>query len=285
VLWFRLLGQLLGGSTAAFSTMLASFLAGIALGSAIASRFAKTRGAAALGFALAQLGTGASAWLAFRASDLLPGWANSLGVSVNALARRAARDRHAAAAHVVRRLDVPVRGAAARARRERRVGRERARLRVEHLGSIVGSIGTGYFLLPWLGFIGTLSVAVLANSRWRSPRAPATPARAALAATAAIAALVLAIAPDPAARPPAAHLAARRILHGEFTHFAVGRSSTVALLDDGVGWRLTNNGLPESYIRPQGYPPEPAAAHWLSLLPVLVRPETEQMVIVGSAQA
>ncbi|MEM9208724.1 MAG: fused MFS/spermidine synthase, partial [Pseudomonadota bacterium] len=40
VLWTRLLGHVLGGSVAAFATMLASFLAGITLGSAIASRFA-----------------------------------------------------------------------------------------------------------------------------------------------------------------------------------------------------------------------------------------------------
>ena len=43
VLWTRMLGQVLGGSTHAFATMLASFLAGIALGSAVAARFAKTR--------------------------------------------------------------------------------------------------------------------------------------------------------------------------------------------------------------------------------------------------
>src|SRR5207344_1617090 len=86
VLWFRLLGQVLGGSTAAFSTMLASFLAGIALGSALASRFATTPAAASLGFAATQLATGAIAWLAFRAADQLPDWAAALGASVNALA-------------------------------------------------------------------------------------------------------------------------------------------------------------------------------------------------------
>ena len=38
VLWTRLLGHLLGGSVYAFATMLASFLVGIALGSAFAAR-------------------------------------------------------------------------------------------------------------------------------------------------------------------------------------------------------------------------------------------------------
>ncbi|MHA7839950.1 MAG: fused MFS/spermidine synthase, partial [bacterium] len=58
VLWTRLLGHVLGGSTAAFASMLSSFLLGIALGSAVASRFARTRESAARGFILAQLGTG-----------------------------------------------------------------------------------------------------------------------------------------------------------------------------------------------------------------------------------
>src|SRR6185295_501007 len=68
---------------------------------------------------------------------------------------------------------------------------------------------------------------------------------------------------------------------GTFSYLAVGRSSTVALIDQGMGWRLTNNGLPESFIRPEGYPPDPSAAEWLSLLPVLVRPDTAHMLIIG----
>src|SRR5262249_54776895 len=86
VLWFRLLGRVLGGSTAAFSTMLASFLAGIALGSTLASRWATTPAAASIGFSVAQLATGAIAWIAFRIADQLPHWAEALGASVNALA-------------------------------------------------------------------------------------------------------------------------------------------------------------------------------------------------------
>ena len=40
VLWTRLLSHILGGSVTAFATMLASFLTGIAIGSAVAARFA-----------------------------------------------------------------------------------------------------------------------------------------------------------------------------------------------------------------------------------------------------
>jgi spermidine synthase len=297
VLWFRLLGQLLGGSTAAFSTMLASFLAGIALGSAIASRFAKTRSAAALGFGVAQLGTGVSAWLAFRASDLLPGWANSLGVSVNALAPGALL-----AIAMLLPLTLCIGSTfpfAVRLLARDASDASAASARVyawNTLGSIVGAIGTGYFLLPWLGFIGTLVVAVLANltlaivtasfaQRGEAERSPSgliePPPRRALAAAAGVAALLLALVPTPLPGRLLRTSPLGGAYAGEFTHFAVGRSSTVALLDDGVGWRLTNNGLPESFIRPQGYPPERAAAHWLSILPVLLRPEIAHMVIVG----
>ena len=73
----------------------------------------------------------------------------------------------------------------------------------------------------------------------------------------------------------AARVAARRRLRAEpLTYFAVGRSRTVALIDQGMGWRLTTNGLPESAIDPPDYPAERTAAHWLAILPALVRPET-----------
>ena len=55
VVWTRLLGHILGGSTYAFATMLATFLAGIALGAAAAARLATTPERAARGFALAQV--------------------------------------------------------------------------------------------------------------------------------------------------------------------------------------------------------------------------------------
>ena len=56
VLWTRLLSHILGGSISAFAIMLASFLSGIAIGSFIASRFAKTRTQASIYFVICQLG-------------------------------------------------------------------------------------------------------------------------------------------------------------------------------------------------------------------------------------
>ncbi len=283
VLWFRLLGQLLGGSTAAFSTMLASFLAGIALGSALAARWAATRAAASLGFAVAQLATGASAWLAFRAADWLPGWATALGVSVNALAPGALL-----AFATLLPLTLCVGSTfpfAVRLLARDASDASAASARVyawNTVGSIAGAIGTGYLLLPWLGFTGALVCAALLNLALAAGASlVAVPARRALAGAAVAAALLLLWFPTPR---PDRLLRASPLggsYEGPFAHFAVGRSSTVAMIDVGRGWRLTNNGLPESFIRPAGYPPEPGAAHWLSMLPVLVRPDTAQMLIIG----
>ena len=79
VLWTRLLGHVLGGSVYAFATMLASFLTGIAIGSAVAARLATSAERAGRGFALSQLGVAALSLAAFAAIDAIPALARSLG--------------------------------------------------------------------------------------------------------------------------------------------------------------------------------------------------------------
>jgi len=69
VLWTRLLSHILGGSVAAFALMLASFLSGIALGSMVASRIAKTRAVAARAFVISQLGIAATSVLIYYSLD------------------------------------------------------------------------------------------------------------------------------------------------------------------------------------------------------------------------
>ncbi|MFP8874561.1 MAG: fused MFS/spermidine synthase, partial [Myxococcota bacterium] len=78
VLWSRLLGHILGGSTYAFSTMLGTFLSGIALGSWLASRAATTPERSVRLFAWAQLGTGLLFLLAFHLVNRLPAVSQSL---------------------------------------------------------------------------------------------------------------------------------------------------------------------------------------------------------------
>jgi spermidine synthase len=283
VLWFRMLGQVIGGSTAAFSTMLASFLAGIALGSAIAARWARNRAAALTGFAIAQLATAITARAGFAAADRVPVWAAQLGASVNALGPGALLAMAillpltlcvgATFPFAVRLLARDAADASASS------GRVYA---WNTVGSIAGAVGTGYVLLPWLGLEGALTTGVLLSLLLALATsliaAPTQRLVAGIAVAGGLATLWM-----PAPRPdllirssPLGNAHA-----GEFKHVAIGRSSTVALIDVGMSWRLTTNGLPESVITPDGYPSATSAADWLSILPVLARPATRHMVIIG----
>jgi spermidine synthase len=73
VVWTRLLALMMGATVYTFSIILAVFLAGLGIGSAVGSRVARVRAAAALGYgqALAALGV---AWAAYTLSDSLPYW-------------------------------------------------------------------------------------------------------------------------------------------------------------------------------------------------------------------
>jgi len=56
----------------------------------------------------------------------------------------------------------------------------------------------------------------------------------------------------------------------------------VMLFREGAGWRLTTNGLPESRIDRASPAPDPLLpARWLSMLPVLLRPDARSMLVIG----
>src|SRR5262245_54312440 len=91
-LWFRLFEHVLGASIYAFSTMLAGFLIGIALGGALASPLARTRRGSAFGLALTQILVALCSAAAFLLMDHLPELAHRvnqpglLGVAARAAA-------------------------------------------------------------------------------------------------------------------------------------------------------------------------------------------------------
>jgi spermidine synthase len=285
VLWTRLLGQVLGGSTAAFASMLSSFLLGIALGSAIASRFAKTRSAATVGFAVSQVGSGVLAWFAFRMADRLP----ELTAAVGASAATPATGAAAAGAVLlpvtlcigatfpfgVRLLAHDADEAAAVS------GRVYA---WNTVGSIVGAIGAGFFLLPMLGLEGTATVGIvtslllaLATALGSAPRRPILAGLAGVA----LAAVLFVGLPVPENLLLHSAIAGGRT-QGELFYLGVGRSATVTVVEHSEGWRILTNGLPESGVERREVPDlrfnETA---WLSLLPTAARPETEEMLIIG----
>ena len=212
VLWTRLLGQVLGGSTAAFASMLASFLLGIALGSAAASRFAKTRSSATIGFAVAQIGAGVLGWFAFRMADRLP----ELMAQVGATAATPATG-----AGVAGLVLLPVTlcigatfpfGVRLLAKDADEAAAVSGRVYAWNtVGSIVGSIGAGFFLLPMLGLEGTARVGVLTSLALAVVTALAsTPRRPVLAGIACVAIAALGMLGLPVPREPVAAFGDRR---------------------------------------------------------------------------
>ncbi len=288
VLWTRLLSHVLGGSVYAFGTMLASFLVGIALGAAVASRRARTREGAARGFAAAQLLTAGLSLLAYGLVDQLPAMAARLDAGGTARllvdAVLAATILLPAAACIGASFPLAVRLAAAS---ETDAAAASARVYAWNtVGAIVGAVGAGFFVLPALGFEGTLTLALVINLALAGAAAllaPPAARRLAMAAMAGLVAVAL-VRPGPPWNVLRTDPVSRRPAAGHVTFYEVGRSATVLLLDSPIsgGWTLRTNGLQDADVPPPGARPSTyAVAHWLGLLPVLARPELERMLVVG----
>ncbi len=285
VLWTRLLSHLLGGTIYAFGTMLATFLAGIALGSAVASRLATTGRRAQLGFAVAQLGVAAFSWAALAAVDFLPGWLDGLRDGGSTLARSgslAALTLLPGALFVGATFPFAVRILATDASQAATAS---ARVYAwSTVGAIAGAILTGFFVLPALAVAGSATLAValsltlaLVTALVATPRARGL----AVVALAGIAALALAPPQTPWRVLRTAPLSGQQA-EGDVVFYAVGRSATVLLIDDNGSWRLSTNGLPEASIQPAGARiGNFTVARWMPLLPVISRPQARSMLIIG----
>ncbi len=285
ILWTRLLGHLLGGSVYAFATMLATFLVGLALGSAAASRLASDAERARRGFAAAQIAIAGLSLAAFAAADRLPALARKLtelGIPGSSGVALCAATLLPGAIAIGATFPLAVRVLARDAS-----GAARASARVftwNTAGAIAGSLGAGYLLLPALKFAATAAVATAVSLALALAAALVRPRRRILAAAALAGLLVVAT-----VRPGTPWQVLRRgalglanVTPGEVVHYGVGRSATVLLHEQRAGWRLTTNGLPESFIgaswqRPAGQ----GVAHWLTLLPFAARPETRSLLVIG----
>jgi len=285
VVWTRLLGHVLGGSTYAFATMLATFLAGIALGAAGAARLATTRARALHGFALAELAVAAGAYAAFRGMDQLPALALRLGAG-----REPTQLGNAVLAAIVMFPATLAIGAtfpfAVRALAQG--GEDAAPVSARAyawntVGAIVGALGAGFFLMPWLGYAGVVTAAIGCNLAIAFAAAVgAAPHMLPLAGSAVAAGLALALAPPPT---PWALIGTSPLSLGreprtaEF--FAVGRSAGVAVGLEGGVFKLRTNGLPEGVMLPPRRYRRAVPDRWLGALPVLARPEAASMLVVG----
>jgi spermidine synthase len=286
VVWIRLLGILLGGSIQGLATMLASFLLGIAIGSAVAARFARDPTRSARGFGWAQIGTAALSLIAFSLAGWLPELTRELGAgrsgSLAANALVAALGLFPGALCVGATFPFAVR---VFAKHESQAGPAAARVYAWNtVGAISGALAAGFALLPNLHFAGTLILAAVLNLFLALATAGLTRPRLQLVAGVAIACIaVITI------RPPETP---REILRykglsgtqqeGELVYYGVGRSSTVTLFEQEDGWRLVTNGQPESTIvRVNRGPERFITARWLGILPVLLRPHARSMLMIG----
>lgn len=288
VLWTRLLAHILGGSVYAFATMLATFLSGIALGSAVASRLARKREHAARYFAFAQLGIALSSAATFALLDALPGWAASVGAgggtrhTANALIAAAILLPSAtfigATFPFVVRFVAPDGDAA---------GLATARTYAWNTGgAILGAVGAAFVLIPQLGYRGTLSVTVAINVTLAVIAGLALARVRRSEGVLLVAAGVAVVVASFFLSPPWRLLVTSPLTIGgetpqrQIRYYGVGRSASVLALQEAGAIRLFANGLPESVIRPPGVP-SPPGGMWLATLPAMVRPDVEDMLVIG----
>jgi spermidine synthase len=279
VLWTRMLAHVIGSSIYAFATMLAAFLGGIALGAALAGRIAARRSLTASAFAatqiaIAALSIGIYSWM----GALLPE-----GEQTGPLAAYAIFVMLPATVFIGATFPLAVR---LLTRDEREASAVTARVYAWNtVGAIVGAILGGFFVIPSLGFEGTIKLAVSVNlllALWTAAFV-AKPRPAYVAAAAA--SLLLALGLYRPARPQAV-LARTGFIPDVLEaptelYYAVGRSATVMLLEEGGHYYLRTNGLPEASIVAKGGLPSGDPTRWLGAIPVLARPDTSSMLVIG----
>jgi spermidine synthase len=286
VLWTRLVGQILGSSVYAFSSMLASFLAGIAIGSAVAARYATDRQRAILGFGIAQIAIAFFSLLAFTCLDFLP----SLVVFFQSDVMGGVRPSDVA---LVVGLLLPSTFAigatfpfAVRITARDQGDAASATARVyswNTIGAIIGAVGAGFFLIPVMGFAWTVGLAaglnlILATSA--SFLGEKVDRR--LVALAVMGMVLLCIVPPKVPWELLRFTALNRtVLTGERIFDRVGRSSTVLLLRRNGSYYVTNNGLPEAGVIPADDSSGDLTNRWLGAFPVLARPDTESLLVIG----
>ena len=287
VLWVRLVGHVVGSGTHAFATMLGSFLLGIALGAAAASRIASSPRRAATGFAVTQLGIAALSLAAFAFVDQIPGLTHALrGRELSKLwadTAACALTLFPAALCIGATFPFAVR---ILARDRDDAGPASARVYAANTaGSIAGSVCAGFFLVPGLGFAGAMTFCVVANLSIAGLAALLlAPRRPLLAIAAAVGGVALAIAPPttPWRMLRATSMNAGLPAWGPVAYLAVGRSSTVLVTDNRNAFALRNNGLPEAGMAKDGtHILRHTLTHWLTSLTVLARPEAKNLLLVG----
>ena len=279
VLWTRMLSHVMGGSIYAFATMLAAFLAGIALGGGLAGPLARDRDRAALAFGATQaliaiLSAGVYLWM----GTLIPE-----SRSTGTMAGMAVAVMLPATVFIGATFPLAVR---ILARAEHEAGEATARIYAWNtVGAILGALLAGFVLIPALGFEGSIKLAVSVNfglALW-SVAFVSRPNYAYTGAAAAV--LVLVVAAFQPGRPQAvidsSGFADNTADFLDELFFAVGRSSTVYLTETEGAFQLRTNGLPEASVVVRGAPPILHSQAWLTAVPIAARPQAESILVIG----
>jgi predicted membrane-bound spermidine synthase len=270
ILWTRLLSHVLGSSLEAFGTLLAGFLGGLALGAAVGSAFTRDRRIAIAGFVAAEAACAASAAATYLLIGRLPD--NTLAAA--ALMVPIALFSGATFPLAVRILAKRAEDAASAAARV---------YAWNTLGAILGALVGGFVLIPALRFEGSIQLAVAASALvavaaiWLLER----PSR-----TVAISVSVLVLGGMAAFWPsaPTALLRASALNlnnSGRMLYYAVGRSSSVVILEQSGSLAFRTNGLPEALVEMHGAAPHVSGEKWLLPLAVLSNANTDNLLLVG----
>jgi spermidine synthase len=288
VLWSRMFSHVLGSSIYAFGVMVASFLAGIAIGGGLGALFARSRAGAANALGGALLVSAIASFGAYLLLErLLPKEAGLM--SVDAIAGIAVPNSLLAGLLLLpmtvaigTTYPLAVRVLAADA-----ADAAPASARVyswNTVGAIVGALAAGFWLIPAFRYEGAVTIAACASAVlaiaavWVLLRTRRITALiiSALAAGAGVASLR---APEPTSLLVTSPLNVGT--DGRVLSYAVGRSASVVMLAKDGGLELRTNGLPEAMMDGRGSLPRFSGEYWLSPLAVIARPAAKDMLIVG----
>jgi spermidine synthase len=284
IVFTRMLGHFLGGSVFAFSTMLAGFLLGIAIGGLVASRLAIDRYRSAVFFIYCQLLISLSAIIAFR-------WINNLaGIPPESWFNLSITGQQVVAS-VLTLLPTSVFIGATFPFAIRVYAKDESQAATgsawtyacNTIGGIMGAMFTGAIALPILGYEGTVLAASLVNVALAAATFYAFRPQSMHAIAIAFSLLLLVlwrpVWPENVARVSAL---SGTLTSGPVVFDHVGQSSTVTAFYDHGSIRFQTNGLPEAIVPPAG-----AGIDYLSYsaclgaLAPLIRPGCEEMLMIG----
>lgn len=277
VLWTRILGHILGSSLYAFGVMVASFLAGIALGGGLGAALASRRQHAARCLAIAELTAALAAiasWYALALVDQdFGGLTQRIGFGFCVLFPLA----FAVGLTYPLAVRVLARGVDDAASASARV------YSWNTVGAIIGALAGGFFIIPALRYEGSAQLAATGScilalaATYLLFRPDKTFA---LSITVAAIAAILSFRPEP---PDALlrHSLLRVDGRGEMLFYDVGLSSAVVMLRQNDQIAVRTNGLPEASINTSGTTPLLDVEAWMAPLAMLARPQLEDMLVIG----